>query len=458
MTSAFHLLAETLTTRAVQSLGEGVLIAFFSGAVIRSSRQGAGTRFAVWFSSLVAIAVLPMLGGKWLSRPVPHYSSGHAAITISDRWAVCLLAVWAAIAIWFLCGVIKAAWHLHVLRRSCIPLRTTDLDPLVRETLRRFSAQRNVLVCTSELVHVPAAIGLLKPAVVIPEWVMRELSTDEVNQILVHELAHLRRWDDWTNLAQQIIKAVFFFHPAVWWVDKKVALERESACDDVVLAEAASSPRAYAECLTRLAEKSFLHRSVVLAQAALGRIRQVSMRVSRILDPNRELSPNRGWKPLTSLIAVFAIGAAIWISRAPQLIAFENNQPIPVDGGITAMSSQRVHIAPSQTNGPHTYRIASGQLQKPAIVPAKLDLGEVQAKPLKQKESAKRHTKLKARPQATVRFTNRSTNQVPVRETVLVVIESKGADRVNYQIRMWHVMVLRTPVNAADLQVSHKEI
>lgn len=458
MTSAFHLLAETLTTRAVQSLAEGVLIALFAGVVLRSSRQGASTRFAVWFSSLVAIAVLPILGGRWLSHPAPYYSSGHAAITVSDRWAVYLLAVWAVMAAWFLCGVIKAAWHLHILRRSCTPLQLTDLDPLLRETLRRCTAQRNVSLCTSARVHVPAAIGLLKPAVVIPEWVMRELSTDEVNQILVHELAHLRRWDDWTNLAQQIIKAVFFFHPAVWWVDKKVALERESACDDVVLAEAANSPRAYAECLTRLAEKSFLHRSLVLAQAALGRIRQMSMRVSRILDPNREPSPNRGWKPVASLIAVFAIGSAIWISRAPQLIAFENNTSTPVDGGITAMSSQPVHIVPSRTDGAHAYRIASGQLQKPAIVPAKLDLGTVQEKPLKQKQSPKRHAKLRARPEATVRFTNGSSNQAPIRETVLVVIESQGVNAANYQIQMWHVTVLRTPVKAADIQVPHKEI
>lgn len=457
MTSAFHLLAETLTTRAVQSLAEGVLIVLFTGIVLRSSRQSAGTRFAVWFSSLVAIAVLPLFGGKWLSHAAPYYSSGHAAITVPDRWAIYVLAVWAVIAAWFLCGVIKAAWHLHVLRRSCTPLQPASMDLLLQETLRRYSPKRNVSLCTSARVRVPAAIGLLKPAVVIPEWVMRELSVDEVNQILVHELAHLRRWDDWTNLAQQIIKAVFFFHPAVWWIDKKVALERESACDDVVLAEAAS-PRAYAECLTRLAEKSFLHRSVVLAQAALGRIRQMSLRVSRILDPNREPSQNRGWKSVALLIAVFATGSAIWMSRAPQLIAFENNVPVQIDGGITAMSSQPVHIVPSRTDGAQAYRVATGPSQKPVIVPAKLDLSTVQATPLKQKQSQKRHVRFKAHPEATVRFTNGRANQVPVRETVVVVIESQGVGAANYQIRMWHLTVLRTPVNAADIQVPHKEI
>jgi beta-lactamase regulating signal transducer with metallopeptidase domain len=454
MTSAFHLLAETLTTRAVQSLAEGILIALFASVVLRFSRHSAATRFAVWFSSLVAIAVLPLIDAKWLSHSASYYSSGHATIILPDEWAVYLLVVWAVIAAWFLCAVIKAAWHLYLLRSSCTSLQPNDLDPSLRDTLRRYSAQRKLSLCTSARVSVPAAIGLLKPAVVIPEWVMGELSTEEVNQILIHELAHLRRWDDWTNLAQQIIKAVFFFHPAVWWIDKKVALERESACDDVVLAEAAS-PRAYAECLTRLAEKSFLHRSVVLAQAALGRIRQMSLRVSRILDPHREPSRNRGWKSVALLIAVFATGSAIWISRAPRLIAFENNAPAQIDGGITAMSSQRVHIVASRTNGAQTYRAATGSSQKPIIVPTKLDLSTVPAVPLKQKQSRKRHVKLKAHPEATLRFTSGSANQVPVRETVVVVIESHAANAA-YQIQMWQVMVLRTPVTS--IQVPHKEI
>jgi len=67
---------------------------------------------------------------------------------------------------------------------------------------------------------------------------------------LLHEFAHLGRWDDWTNLAQKLVRTIFFFHPAVWWIEKRLSLEREMACDDVVLAET-QNPRAYAECLSR---------------------------------------------------------------------------------------------------------------------------------------------------------------------------------------------------------------
>jgi beta-lactamase regulating signal transducer with metallopeptidase domain len=456
MTPPFHLLAETLATRAMQSLAEGALIVLFASIVLRFSRQSAGTRFAVWFSSLIAIAVLPIFSAAWVSHSAP-YSATHASITVAASWAVYLLVFWAVIACWFLGGVVRAAWHLFTLRRSFIPVRVESLDPLLQETLRRHSAKRDISFCTSERVRVPAAIGLLRPAVVIPDWVMKELSADEINQILVHELAHLRRWDDWTALAQQIVKAIFFFHPAVWWVDKKVALERESACDDIVLAEAAS-PRAYAECLTRLAERSFLQRSVVLAQAALGRIRQMSLRVSRILDPNRALSQSRGWKPVVSLIAVFASGTAIWISRAPRLIAFENNVPVQIDGGINATSSQPAHVVPVRTDAAKTYRFATGPSQKPAIIPAKLDLSTAQPRLLKHKRTSKRPVSLNAQPLPTVRLASGSATPAPVTETVFVVIESPTTDGANYQIHLWHVTVLRTPVNAASVQVPPKEI
>ena len=96
---------------------------------------------------------------------------------------------------------------------------------------------------------------------------VKELSTAELNSILIHELAHLRRWDDWTNLGQQILKALLFFHPAVWWIESKLALEREMACDDAVLAKTAN-PRGYAQCLISVAEKSFARRGLALAQAA----------------------------------------------------------------------------------------------------------------------------------------------------------------------------------------------
>jgi hypothetical protein len=203
-----------------------------------------------------------------------------------------------------------------------VPVDIATLDPLLRKTLEEFDSSRRPTLCVSDQLRVPTAIGFTKPQVVIPAWAMKELSLPELNTILLHELAHLRRWDDWTNLVQKIVGALLFFHPAVWWVDSKLALEREMACDDLVLARTAS-PRVYAECLVSLAEKSFLRRGVALAQAAVNRVRHVSLRVAQILDEKRP-GATRIWSPAPVLLTGISVACLIGFSGAPKLVSFEN--------------------------------------------------------------------------------------------------------------------------------------
>jgi bla regulator protein blaR1 len=330
--SPFHLqaVAEISAARIVvvdivDSLLEGGLIALLAGAALRVRRRSSGIRFAVWFSALIAIAVLPMLNTLH-SAPIAGSAAAHSAITLPGSWAVYLFGAWALIATVSLSRVFASLRHLRALRKSCVPVDRARLDAAIRATLSEGNAQQ-VSLCTSDKVQVPTAIGFFKPAVVIPAWLLDDLSAEELNQIVLHELAHLRRRDDWTNLIQQVVKALFFFHPAVWWIEKKLSLEREMACDDAVLA-ATAQPRAYAECLAHLAERTFIRRALIrkgvaLAQAALGRMRHTSLRVAQILNPNRP-SAAKSWKPALALIAVFAAGALVLGSKEPQLIAFED--------------------------------------------------------------------------------------------------------------------------------------
>src|SRR5437763_920043 len=311
-------MASYSSMRLVDSLAEGLAVGLFAALLLRfSRRQNAGTRFAIGFSALLAIALLSLARGLW---PHSRLSSAAPAVVVPESWALYLFSAWAVIAILLLARVSRSVWHLHQLRNACVPLDAACIDPLVADTLKRKQTWRKVALCTSEKVRVPTALGFFRPAIVIPRWLLQELSAGELNQILLHELAHLRRWDDWTNLAQQIVKALFFFHPAVWWIERKISLEREMACDDAVVAETAS-PRAYAECLANLAEKTFVQRSIALAQAALGRIRHTSMRVARILDGS-PAGAKHGWTVAVALVAVFAGACAIAGAKAPRLITF----------------------------------------------------------------------------------------------------------------------------------------
>ena len=164
--------------------------------------------------------------------------------------------------------------------------------------------------------------------VIVPGWALRELSAGELHSVLLHELAHLKRRDDWTNLAQKLVGAVFFFHPAVWWLDRQLTLEREMACDDMVLAQAPDQ-KAYAKCLVRLAEKSVLRRGFALAQAAVRSLKQTSARVAQILDVNRSQATAVS-RPAMGAVAMVAMAGVIVLPHVPRLLAFEDAAPAVV--------------------------------------------------------------------------------------------------------------------------------
>jgi beta-lactamase regulating signal transducer with metallopeptidase domain len=319
----FHSFAQISATRILNCTVEGIGIALLAWILLRTlSRQNSGTRFAVWFSTLLGIAALPLIG---------HFGSNSAEIAKSEislpnSWAFYVFSAWLLIALLGLVRIGVGFWRLRQVRRGCVQLEAAALDPVLRKTLEEFESSRRVAVCVSDRLRVPTAIGFVKPLVVIPSWAMCELSSTELNTILLHELAHLRRWDDWTNLVQKVVGALLFFHPAVWWIEKKLALEREMACDDLVLAQTAS-PRAYAECLVSLAEtmaeKSLLRRGLALAQAAVGRIQHMSLRVAQILDEKRP-GATRVWRPAPILLAGITLAGAMVFSGAPRLVSFDN--------------------------------------------------------------------------------------------------------------------------------------
>ena len=445
MIPALDAIAQSLALRVVDSLPWGMVLFVVSLLLLRLVRQSASTRFALAFASLMAIAALPLISGVWRLRDsTGGMNTASAAITLPDRWALYLCATWALIAGWLALSLARSLWHLHVLHRESDAVDLSTLSPLLRETLEQQRGHRAVALRISNRVHVPMAIGLLRPAILVPRWVMQELSIAELNQIFLHELAHLRRWDDWTNLAQQLVKALFFFHPAVWWIENKISLERELACDDAVLA-ATASPRAYAECLTHLAERSFAHRTLALAQAALGRIRQISLRVAQILDENRPPRRTNAWKPAVALVGAIAIACGVWSSRVPRLIAFEDQTAV------------RRATSPNEDS----FEAAAHTLSLKQLADDKVSqtVPVTYAKLSAQPTTEKSVVALKSHPTKTQRV--KTATVVPLTETFFVVIDSGPSlspDLRVYQIQMFRVTILRQSIDPAGTQIPRKEI
>lgn len=327
-------LAQIFAERQLNAAAAGILLAVLVAALLRiTGRLNSGTRFAIWFSALLAISVIPFLSFIH-SSPTPPIANAPGEIVLNASWASYLFAAWGVIAGLLLVRLAVGFWRIRTIRRNCTEIDANSLDPAIAGILGAFAARRQVRLCTSDELAVPAALGLFRPAIVFPGHLLPQLSVHEIEMIVRHELAHLNRWDDWTNLAQKIVKAVFFFHPAVWWIENRLTLEREMACDDIVLTQTAS-PKAYASSLISFAEKLHSARGLALAQALVSRMHQMSLRVAQILDAKR---PQRTgiWKPAISLSAgllAMVIGVAPYM---PRLVAFES----PGNGVHTSQTAQ----------------------------------------------------------------------------------------------------------------------
>jgi beta-lactamase regulating signal transducer with metallopeptidase domain len=344
MVTELQTLAQVLTERLLNTAAEGAVLAGLVWWLLRLvGRQSSGTRFAIWFSALLAIVTLPFLSGSSIMashlRPLPPANLA-GRIILSSSWALGLFVVWALGAGLLLLRLSVGLWRVRQFRRDCSDLNLASLDPAIAGILRDFEFSRRVKLCVSNGAAVPSAVGFFRPAIVFPAWLLPQLSAGEIEIILLHELAHLRRWDDWTNLAQKVVTAVFFFHPAVWWIENRLTLEREMACDDLVLAQTAS-PRVYASSLISFAEKFQCGRGVALAQALVSRMHQMSLRVAQILDPKRPGHTGR-WRPVLGLSAgmlALVLGAAPYV---PQVVAFR-------DRGIQSPDGQ-MQMAPRALN------------------------------------------------------------------------------------------------------------
>jgi len=339
-----NLIARSAAESLLNSLPAGIAIALIAWGRTSTVRSlGASVRFAVW---LVALAAIPFFLGDGSSvtsssRVLPSPSG--QAVTLPASLAIYLFVFWILGASCGLVRLVVGLYRLHRLRATCSPVDPSELDPALQSELSKIQRLRRVTLCVSSAVRVPAALGCFRPIVAFPTWALAELPVDQLRAVLLHELAHLRRYDDWTNLAQKFLKALLFFHPAVWFIESRLTLEREMACDDAVLATN-FAPRTYAEALVNLAEKSFLHRGVQLAQAAVNHAQQLKLRLGQILRTDR--AGQRSLRPGKVVLGMMAVVAAITVygsTRTQRLIAFSDGASSATASGWQQVPGIQLH-------------------------------------------------------------------------------------------------------------------
>lgn len=215
---------------------------------------------------------------------------------------------------------------LRLKRRS--PHAPESAAPLFDRLRRQMHVRRVAVLRVNDDLSSPVAAGFRSPAILLPTPLADE-PAGTLESILHHELAHLERWDDWTNLIQQLVKATLFFHPSVLWLSRRLTIDREIACDDHVLA-ATRSPRDYALFLTEFASRA-RGRRLVAAPAAWSNQSQLKERIRMLLDSKRNTSPQLVRAKVGTLSTAAALLAALGLYAGPRL-AFAQAEAPPAPG------------------------------------------------------------------------------------------------------------------------------
>ena len=174
--------------------------------------------------------------------------------------------------------MIGGLWYLSRLKRrgtSALP----DIHDAFVTLINRLRLQRPVTLLASTLAHAPMVMGHLKPVILIPIGLINALPPEQIEAIIAHELAHVRRQDYWLNILQSVVEVVFFYHPAVWWISAVVREEREKCCDDLAVSLCGDTA-VYARALAEAQAVQYSSPSLALAfssqrKGLLGRIERL---------------------------------------------------------------------------------------------------------------------------------------------------------------------------------------
>jgi uncharacterized protein YjbI with pentapeptide repeats/beta-lactamase regulating signal transducer with metallopeptidase domain len=362
--SLLDLVARGALVVLVNGLWQGAAITLVTWVALRlSPRANASTRYLAWTFALAATVVVPIVtslshityepvatpfvaghthayaaqAAKQQAPAVSAQSASSQSTTPAARGGTALphvpavhidaptmltaalFALWALAALVLVVRLAVALMRLEGLKRDALPLRMEYRDRLVRwQSLE--NRDRDVRICVTEGIQVPVAVGLFDAMVLLPQHLLDTLDAEEIDQISIHELAHLLRHDDWSNGFQRIVTALFFFNPAVWFIARQMDVEREVACDDYVL-ELTGAVRSYAFCLTKMAEMTAWPHAPLAAPGVFTTRKNISIRIERLLRTGRAIGSSISPATAVAVVIGLALGFAIARLMTP-VVAF----------------------------------------------------------------------------------------------------------------------------------------
>jgi beta-lactamase regulating signal transducer with metallopeptidase domain len=306
-------------TALLDHLWQSTLFALPLGALtLLLRRHAASLRFWLWFAAslkfLVPFSVLMAMGAavtypvapmlpdgptlEALQNTAAPFTNAPAANVVPDgttHWIMLLIATWAA---GTLLGLL--IWGM----------RWLELRALVRAA-RPLAMSAPLPVLTSSAPIEPGLIGIFRPVLMLPDGIQARLTTQEMDAILAHELCHFRRRDNLTAAVHMLVESLFWFHPLVWWLGRRLMTERERACDEAVLA-AGNDPRVFAEGILNVC-RFYIQGPQACASALSGA--NLRIRIETILANRTTRRLGRGQKFGLSVIAVLSLSLLVLAGR-----------------------------------------------------------------------------------------------------------------------------------------------
>jgi beta-lactamase regulating signal transducer with metallopeptidase domain len=271
-------LLRTLSWTLLHFLWQGAgLAALF--AVACAVCRSAPARYALAVGALVLMMVSPVITFTWLhaqaNPAVPTGAKGTSTwaetstqnatalsgsrAPVGESRTVQPIAMLCLVEAWFL-GVLvlslRTAGGLFLIER----MRRKEIKPVAAELYarclalqRRMGLDRVIRYCECHRLDAPAVLGWFRPVVLLPVRTLTGLTEEQIEAVIAHELAHIRRLDCFVNLFQVAAETLLFYHPAVWWVSQRIRAEREHCCDDEAIAICGDAVN-YARALTLMEE------------------------------------------------------------------------------------------------------------------------------------------------------------------------------------------------------------
>lgn len=282
-----------ILTVLFNGLWQGALVVAATAGLLRLlSPRNPATRYAAWFCALIAILAMPVLTttshwGAALVAVMQHHARSNAvlfslvplraassvttvplhllAVLYSARPLAAIAALWVAGAAAGLLRLAVSVRRIAAIRRTAAPFSHADGTP----------------VLLSKSLTIPIAAGIFSPVILLPSDLIQKLTQDQLSCTVEHELAHIRRGDVATNLIQRVIEALLFWNPWAYVTGKKLACERECACDDRAATRIGEAID-YASCLAALGRLIAVPPTPLLTPSAFGSRNTLVNRIERL--------------------------------------------------------------------------------------------------------------------------------------------------------------------------------